>query len=156
LHPLLASCLDQLRIRATPLAVSPSRSFGIGSVGWWLLGVVDLAILLATVLALVAVGPVAGLALLGGWILLTVVLAPLFLLRRASLPHSLPRGGRRLVFVTLFCIWFSFVAKVYVGELLNRHPAEGLSPDAGFMNHVLVQLPCFDFVPAKLRQSESR
>jgi hypothetical protein len=42
----------------------------------------------------------------------------------------------------LFWIWFAFVAKTYVGQFFNYHPV------AGFMNHILVQFPAFDLVPA--------
>jgi hypothetical protein len=42
----------------------------------------------------------------------------------------------------LFWIWFGFVAKTYVGEFFNYHPV------VGFMNQLLVQFPCFDFIPA--------
>jgi hypothetical protein len=45
-------------------------------------------------------------------------------------------------YAILFWIWFGFVAKTYVGEFFSYHPV------AGFMNHILVQFPCFDFVPA--------
>jgi hypothetical protein len=38
-------------------------------------------------------------------------------------------------------IWFAIVAEFYVGEFLNYHPI------VGFMNHVLVQFLCLDFVP---------
>jgi len=54
---------------------------------------------------------------------------------------------RRLAFGLLFWIWFAFVAKVYVAEFINYHPG------TGFLNHVLVQFPCFDFVPFKLVQA---
>lgn len=53
----------------------------------------------------------------------------------------------RFLYTALFVIWFLFIAKVYVGEFLNYHPF------FGFMNHVLVQFPCFDFVPQALRQA---
>jgi hypothetical protein len=71
----------------------------------------------------------------------------------ARAPRALERvvrfGGRllyrRLLFITLFLIWFAFIAKTYTGEFFNYHPL------VGFMNHPLVQFPCFDYVPFDLQ-----
>jgi hypothetical protein len=52
---------------------------------------------------------------------------------------------RRLLFVVLFFIWFGFVAKVYVGEFFNYHPGQG------FLNHPVIQLPYFNYVPSDLK-----
>jgi hypothetical protein len=41
----------------------------------------------------------------------------------------------------LFWIWFGFVAKTYVGKFFIAWPI------TDFMNHILVQFPCLDFVP---------
>ncbi len=52
---------------------------------------------------------------------------------------------RRVLFVCLFFIWFGFVAKSYVGEFFHIHPGWG------FMNHPLVQLPDFNYMPPDLK-----
>jgi hypothetical protein len=57
-------------------------------------------------------------------------------------------GARRIrrlaMFLLLATTWFLFGAKVYVSEFFSYHPV------IGFMNHLLVHFPCFDFVPAGL------
>jgi hypothetical protein len=53
---------------------------------------------------------------------------------------------RRFVYVFLFLIWFLYVARFYTGYFLA---ADGIM---GFLNHPLVQFPCFDYVPAHLFQ----
>jgi hypothetical protein len=53
-------------------------------------------------------------------------------------------GYRRLLYAVLLFIWLVFVAQTYVGEFFQRHPG------SGFLNHVLIQLPSFDFVPKGL------
>jgi hypothetical protein len=52
---------------------------------------------------------------------------------------------RKFAYTLLAVIWFLFVAKTYVGEFFNYHPV------AGFANHALIQLPCFDYVPEHLK-----
>lgn len=54
---------------------------------------------------------------------------------------------RGAMYTLLFAIWFAFVAKTYVGEFLNYHPV------VGFVNHPLVQFPCFDYIPGHLQSS---
>ncbi len=147
LHPVLDDWLTRLGLRGPLPAAAPKMRWGTGSIAWWLVGTLDLIVLVAAFLAVVVVGPGAWPAVLGVWILLTILLVPFFLIRRGALAQFLRFNGRRLVFGLLFWMWFGFVAKVYVGEFLNRHPY------AGFLNHTLVQLPCFDFIPAHLRQS---
>jgi hypothetical protein len=51
------------------------------------------------------------------------------------------KNYRRLLYVVLFLTWVAFAAKTYVGEFLNYHPV------AGFLNHPLIQLPSFDYIP---------
>jgi hypothetical protein len=45
-----------------------------------------------------------------------------------------------------FLVWLAFVIRVYPGEFLNYHPG------VGFLNHSLVQLPCFNYVPEVLEK----
>jgi hypothetical protein len=54
------------------------------------------------------------------------------------------------LYVVLFGLWFVFVAKVYVGEFICYHPV------LGFLNHPLVQLPCFDYFPLHLLHLPAR
>jgi len=79
-------------------------------------------------------------------------------------------GGRSfyrgVLYGTLFLAWFIFVAQVYVGEFLSRHRAVGFlnpaddlvndDPLAGFLNHPLVQVPAFDFIPKHLKHAANR
>jgi hypothetical protein len=51
---------------------------------------------------------------------------------------------RRLLYAVLLLTWVAFAAKVYVGEFLHYHPV------AGFLNHPLIQLPSFDYIPQHL------
>lgn len=80
------------------------------------------------------------------------------------------RLTRPLLYMALFLVWFAFAAKTYLGEFVTAHsPFVGLStvqllpgvanpmeehvnrqPFAGFANHPLVQMPCFDLIPAHL------
>ncbi|HEV2946437.1 MAG TPA: DUF4013 domain-containing protein [Gemmataceae bacterium] len=70
-------------------------------------------------------------------------------LETAGITYVVKSGSRmvyrRLLFVLLFFIWFGFVAKVYVGEFLNYHPGQGL------LNHPVIQLPYFNYVPSDLK-----
>jgi len=74
---------------------------------------------------------------------------PVPTLETAGITYVVKSGSRmvyrRVLFVMLFFIWFSFVAKTYVGEFLNYHPGLGL------LNHPLVQLPCFNYMPPDLK-----
>jgi hypothetical protein len=51
---------------------------------------------------------------------------------------------RVLLSGVLFVLGLLFVAQDYIGEFIQRHPG------AGFINHVLVQCPAFDFIPGPL------
>jgi hypothetical protein len=62
------------------------------------------------------------------------------------LRESLGGGWRFAVGVALALTWFAFVAKAYVGEFLNAHPA------VGFLNQPLVLLPTFDHIPGHLEK----
>jgi hypothetical protein len=53
---------------------------------------------------------------------------------------------RRFVYALLFLVWFLYVARFYAGYFFD---ADGIM---GFLNHPLVQFPCFDYVPAHLYQ----
>jgi hypothetical protein len=55
---------------------------------------------------------------------------------------------RRLLYGLLFLIWLAFVAQTYVSEFFQRHRG------SGFLNHVLIQFPAFDFVPQRLVNGE--
>jgi hypothetical protein len=69
----------------------------------------------------------------------------------AGIPYVVKSSGRiiyrRCLYLLLFFLWFGFVAKVYVGEFLNKHPV------TGFLNHPMIQLPCFNYVPQNLSQA---
>ncbi|HEV3256750.1 MAG TPA: hypothetical protein VG013_07725 [Gemmataceae bacterium] len=89
----------------------------------------------------------------------------------ARVPRALEKavrfGGRSLyrgvLYGTLFLAWFGFTVQVYVGEFLTRHrtavflnPTDDLvndDPLAGFLNHPLVQVPSFDFIPRHLKHA---
>ncbi len=74
---------------------------------------------------------------------------PVPTLETAGITYVVKSGSRmvyrRLLFVLLFFIWFGFVAKVYVGEFLHYHPGWGL------LNHPLVQIPYFNYMPPDLK-----
>ncbi len=55
------------------------------------------------------------------------------------------RLGRVFGAITLALVWFAFVAQVYVAEFFNFHGA------LGWLNQVLVQLPWFHYLPARLK-----
>lgn len=57
------------------------------------------------------------------------------------------KNYRRLLVVVLLLTWVLFTAKTYVGEFLNYHPV------AGFLNHPLLQLPSFDYIPQPLHNA---
>jgi hypothetical protein len=74
---------------------------------------------------------------------------PVPTLETAGITYVVKSGSRmvyrRMLFVFLFFIWFGFVAKVYVGQFFKMDPAQG------FLNHPLVQLPDFNYMPADLK-----
>lgn len=47
--------------------------------------------------------------------------------------------------VSMFLVWFAFVAQIYVAQFLNYIPG------IGWLNQPLVQLPFFHFIPAGLK-----
>jgi hypothetical protein len=149
LHPVLVSRLDGLGLLPALPAASPRLGWGAGSVPWWLVGLADLAALMVGLGALLIGGPAAGLVVAGLWTALALVPAPFFLLRRGGLAGYARFTGRRIVFGLLAVTWFAFVVPIYVSEFLNYHPV------VGFLNQPLVQLPCFDFIPAALRAAGS-
>jgi hypothetical protein len=82
-----------------------------------------------------------------GW-LERLELTPVPVAAPTGLAWAVRAGGRwsyrRLAFVLLCLTWLPFVAAAYVGEFFQRHRG------SGFVNHVLIQLPAFDLVPAAL------
>ncbi len=74
---------------------------------------------------------------------------PVPTLESAGITYVVKTGSRmiyrRLLFVLLFFIWLAFVAKVYVGQFLKMDPGQG------FLNHPLVQLPYFNYMPPDLK-----
>jgi hypothetical protein len=51
---------------------------------------------------------------------------------------------RRVLFTLLLLLWLAFVVRFYVGYFLRADPF------VAFLNHPLVQLPCFDSIPPHL------
>jgi hypothetical protein len=52
---------------------------------------------------------------------------------------------RRVLFVVLFFVWFTFLfPRAYTGYFLVADPFKF------FLNHPMVQAPCFDFIPPHL------
>jgi len=74
---------------------------------------------------------------------------PVPTLETAGITYVVKSGGRivyrRMLFVLLFFIWFAFVAKGYVGQFFKMDPGQG------FLNHPLVQLPDFNYMPPDLK-----
>lgn len=74
---------------------------------------------------------------------------PVPTLESAGIAYVVKSGSRivyrRMLFVLLFFIWFGFIATVYVGEFFHYHPGWGL------LNHSLVQLPYFNYMPPDLK-----
>jgi hypothetical protein len=142
LHPKLANWLHRLDI-TPPTPDSPGElRFGMGSPAWWVVGLLDTAILLLAVLTSSAIAWFVGLILLGLWLFGWTVLGPLFLFQRGGLLSYVKFNDRRIIFGLLFWMWFGFLASVYVGQFVNYHPG------SGFTNHPLIQFPCFNFVPS--------
>jgi hypothetical protein len=59
-------------------------------------------------------------------------------------------GYRRVLFMLLFLTWVGYVFSVYVAEFFNYHPY------AGFLNHPVVQLPCFNYLPPDLSSAPKK
>jgi hypothetical protein len=140
LHPTLNQMLKRLELRPALPEVAPRFAWGAGALGGWMIGAADQVVFLIALAAALVAGPVGFLLVLAVWG------APwLFLWLVGLFRHQDKLIGefnlRRLAFALLFWIWFAFVAQVYVSEFLNHHPV------VGFLNHMLVQFPCFDFVP---------
>ena len=53
---------------------------------------------------------------------------------------------RRVLFTVLFLLWVTFVMRFYVHYFFRSHPV------VGFLNHPMIQMPCFDFIPEPLYQ----
>jgi hypothetical protein len=53
---------------------------------------------------------------------------------------------RRVLFAGLFLLWFGFMVRFYAGYFFVADPY------TGFLNHPLIQIPCFDFIPFHLYQ----
>jgi hypothetical protein len=51
---------------------------------------------------------------------------------------------RRVLFTVLFLLWAAFVMRFYVHYFFRSHPV------VGFLNHPMIQMPCFDFIPEHL------
>lgn len=56
------------------------------------------------------------------------------------------RMGRAATGVALFFVWFAFVSQVYVSEFFMKSPY-----GRGWLNHPLVQLPWFNYIPPALQ-----
>jgi hypothetical protein len=141
LHPTLADWLHRLEIMP-PAPASPGKvRFSLGSATWWVVGVLDVIIVLLAVVVSAGISRVAGPIVIGLWVFGWMVLGPLFLFQRGGLLSYVKFNDRRIIFGLLFWMWFGFLASVYVGQFVNHHPI------SGFMNHPLIQFPCFNFVP---------
>lgn len=57
------------------------------------------------------------------------------------------RAGLAAASIAMVAFWFVFVAQTYVSEFLNYHTQFGLA----WLNHPLVQLPYFQFIPSGLQ-----
>jgi hypothetical protein len=148
LHPVLAGWLQRLGLKPPLPKSSPRLPMAAGSIGgWWIAGAADVAILLLALAAMILTGPIGSLVVLGVWTLVWLMATPVILFR-AGLRRYIGWYRRRLAFVLLFWIWFSVVVQLYVSEFFNYHPV------VGFMNHVLVQFPCFDFIPSHLQSGQ--
>jgi hypothetical protein len=53
-------------------------------------------------------------------------------------------GYRLLLYSLLFLVWVAFVVKFYVGYFI-------VADEVLFFNHVFIQLPCCDYIPAHLQ-----
>ena len=63
---------------------------------------------------------------------------------RQVLRSSVRRAAGVALGAVLVLCWVLFVGKVFGGEFYTYHPF------VGFMNHPLVQFPCFDYMPPGL------
>jgi hypothetical protein len=140
LHPTLNQVLKRPGLRPALPEVAPRFAGGEGALGGWIIVAADQMIFLTALAAALVAGPIGFFLVLAVWVLPSLIHWLVALFRRRSKQIGAVHL-RRLAFGLLFWIWFAFVAQVYVSEFLNYHPV------AGFLNHVLVQFPCFDFVP---------
>src|SRR5205807_2870637 len=53
---------------------------------------------------------------------------------------------RRVLFTLLFFIWLGFSTRLLVHHFFRSHPV------IGYLNHPMIQMPCFDFIPEHLYQ----
>ncbi len=51
---------------------------------------------------------------------------------------------RRVLFTILFFVWLIFGTRMLVHHFFRSHPV------VGYLNHPMIQLPCFDFIPEHL------
>jgi hypothetical protein len=51
---------------------------------------------------------------------------------------------RRVLFTMLFLVWLTFVVRFYAGYFFRADPY------LAFLNHPMIQLPCFDYIPPHL------
>src|SRR5262249_31720453 len=135
LHPTLAAWLDRLELLPPVYAKPRSLRWGIGSLAWWAVGLLDVAAVLAVPAAFLARSPLARCIALGAWAALWVLPVPFLRPRRGAFGDYLKFQGRRVVFALLFWAWFGVLAGNWVSEFLHYHRGEGL------MNHALLQLP---------------
>lgn len=143
-HPRLAGVLEDLgHTFPTAAVVPPAR---VGTLRWWTLGSVDVAVTAAT-LAIMIVAGGGGLLILLLWLAFWVIQVPFRGFWRGAMARYMSGFRYRMLFVLLFWAWFVYIGSVYVCEFLNYHPI------LGFTNHPLIQLPCFDYMPANLVQT---
>jgi hypothetical protein len=141
-HPGLNQMLKRLGLLPVLPEAAPRFACGAGTLGGWIIGAADLVVFLIALAAALAAGPAGLFVVLAVWGFpwLVLWLAGLWWHRGKEIGAF---NLRRLAFGFLFWIWFAFVAQIYVSEFLNYHPVVGL------VNHVLVQFPCFDFLPLR-------
>ncbi|MCI0464344.1 MAG: DUF4013 domain-containing protein [Gemmataceae bacterium] len=56
---------------------------------------------------------------------------------------------RRVLFTVLFFVWLFFATRFLVAYFFRSHPV------VGYLNHPMIQLPCFDFMPDHLYQGRN-
>ena len=56
----------------------------------------------------------------------------------------------RMLFTILFFVWLVFFARIFVSYFLVADPI------VGFLNHPMIELPCFDLIPPHLHQGRNQ
>jgi hypothetical protein len=56
---------------------------------------------------------------------------------------------RRVLFTVLFFVWLVFATRMLVHHFFRSDPV------VGYLNHPMIQMPCFDFIPAHLYQGKN-